>query len=312
MKVIPSGSSVVVSEKDRHHEGSRHPDRWDLSTEMQRDFAAQASQAERNFASTQVHLDAGFTAGALASGLTDAKVGETKFELAEVSERGARAGALASSKTDQLVDTQSAHTRERLDHSFAGVHGSIGHQGERRDDQYASVSSRIDSGFAEASVLAANNANLANVQAATLSAQASVQATTYFNAGSVAAQNNASLASVQAERVRSELGMLTATGFQSASTQAERIAAASSLEATKYADAALLRAEQLASIAAAKAAECCCELKTAILASEHRVIDRVDATERRALERSNAGLLSAYNSLYAAKTAPVAPITPGV
>ena len=60
--IIPPGASAVVTENHRH-EGNRHPDNWDLSTEMQRDLnqvrtqqkktlSEVTNQAERNEAAT--------------------------------------------------------------------------------------------------------------------------------------------------------------------------------------------------------------------------------------------------------------------
>jgi hypothetical protein len=50
IEIIPPGSSAVVTERhDRHdhHEGSRHPDRWDLSAQAERIAVAEADRSER-------------------------------------------------------------------------------------------------------------------------------------------------------------------------------------------------------------------------------------------------------------------------
>jgi hypothetical protein len=71
IELIPPGSSAVISEHrghgdhDRH---SRHPDNWDLSTEMQRDLNQMTSQAERNA-----------IAAAVASCKTDDKVSDSEL-----------------------------------------------------------------------------------------------------------------------------------------------------------------------------------------------------------------------------------------
>ena len=46
IEIIPAGASAVVTER---HDGSKHPDRWDLSSQMQRDSNQAASEAERKF-----------------------------------------------------------------------------------------------------------------------------------------------------------------------------------------------------------------------------------------------------------------------
>ena len=51
--IIPPGASAVVTENHRH-EGNRHPDNWDLSTEMQTNFSEVTNQAERNEAASVV------------------------------------------------------------------------------------------------------------------------------------------------------------------------------------------------------------------------------------------------------------------
>jgi hypothetical protein len=71
IEIIPPGSSAVVSEDHGHHDrhGSRHPDRWDLSTQMRDGFTAEALADCRsddgnasNFASVQKQVSDAATA----------------------------------------------------------------------------------------------------------------------------------------------------------------------------------------------------------------------------------------------------------
>lgn len=74
---------------------------------------------------------------------------------------------------------------------------------------------------------------------------------------------------VQAERNVGVLGV-----------QAEKIGAAVALQAEKIAAAAALQAHQIAAIAVAAAAECCCELKAAILLNGEKTTNLMQEIER--------------------------------
>jgi|ERR1700722_4556609 len=205
IEIIPSGSSAVVTENHKH-EGSRHPDRWDLSVQAERNHAADTVQGSL----TQQELASG-----VASVLVD-------------SARNASAISVQSqSETNQLSDQ------------------------------------------------ATNNANLS-----------SVQATNNFNLSGVQAQTNANLASVQA------------VGF----------AMSADISRQKFAYEGQLQAQTIAAAAAAKAAECCCELKSAILSDGQKTRDLLNSiTEQNLRDRASRAeqVLAAY---YSAK---VAPVTPG-
>src|SRR3984957_15018153 len=216
IEIIPSGSSAVVTENHKH-EGSRHPDRWDLSVQAERNHAADTVQGSL----TQQELASG-----VASVLVD-------------SARNASAISVQSqSETNQLSDQ------------------------------------------------ATNNANLS-----------SVQATSNFNLSSVQGQTYANLASVQAQ-----------TLANLASVQAVQFAGAADVSRQKFAYEGQLQAQMIAAAAAAKAAECCCELKTAILSDGQKTRDLLNSiTEQNLRDRASRAeqVLAAY---YSAK---VAPVTPG-
>jgi hypothetical protein len=156
----------------------------------------------------------------------------------------------------------------------------------------------VSSGFAAALVDSAKNAAALSVQSQSETNQlsdqatnnanlASVQATGNFNLSSVAMQNYANLASVQA------------TMFADAAT----------VDRQKYAYEGQLQAQTIAAAAAAKAAECCCELKTAIIADGQKTRDLLNSiTEQNLRDRAqrSENALAAY---FAAKVPPVSPIS---
>lgn len=271
MKVIPSGSSAVVTDKHDHH-GDWDQGRGQRGKEILREQAAGfregvASRERYEVANAQRHTD---TLG----GVKDAR-----YDIVDAVTRVGTAGALASCKTDDgVAGGFAAAQRDLCDstkditasgrHGFEEVRHDICHLNERSSDAFGIASVQAEKNTAALGVSIQTNTAALQVQSDKNAAALGLQATTFASQASVQAQNFSNLGNVQAERIRSELGMLSATGFQAASVQVERIAAAASLEATKFADAALLRAEQIANNAARQAAECCCELKEKMAAQE--------------------------------------------
>ena len=204
IEIVPAGSTAVVTDQ---HEHSKHPDRWDLAT-----------QSERNHAATTVQ------------------------------------GTL----TQQEIAT----------------------------------------GFAEGLVDSAKNAGALSVQSQEETNQLSNQATNNYNLGAVQATSNFNLAGVQAQ-----------TNANLASVQAVGFAMAADVSRQKFAYEGQLQAQTIAAAAAAKAAECCCELKSAILADGQKTRDLLNSiTEQNLRDRAqrSENALAAY---FAAKVAPTSPIS---
>jgi hypothetical protein len=145
----------------------------------------------------------------------------------------------------------------------------------------------VASGFAASLVDSAKNTAALSVQSQQETDQLSNQATNNANLGSVQAQNFFNLASVQA------------TDYANSADVSRQ----------KFAYEGQLQAQIIAAAAAAKAAECCCELKTAILADGQKTRDLLNSiTEQNLRDRAqrSEAALAAY---FAAKVAPTSPIS---
>ena len=201
---------------DGYHHGSHHPDRWDLSTELQRNFIELTNQAERNQAASTVQ--GSLTQQEVSSGLAQV--------IANAAVNAAAISVQSQSETNQLSDQ------------------------------------------------ATNNANLS-----------SVQATSNFNLGSVQAQTIANLASVQAVQ----------------------FSMAADVSRQKFAYEGQLQAQTIAAAAAAKAAECCCELKTAIIFDGQKTRDLLNSMKEQDLRDRAQRAESSLAAYFAAKVAPVVP-----
>jgi hypothetical protein len=223
--IVPAGSTGVVTE----HRKDKHPDRWDLSTEMQRDFVELTNQAERNQAATVVR--------------------------------------------DTLTADQVKSQADRY-HSLSTVQGTLTQQ-------------ELASGFAQALVDSGKNAASISVQSQSETNELANQATNNYNLGSVQSTSNFNLASVQAV----QFSMMADISRQ------------------KFAYEAQLQAEKIASSAAAKAAECCCELKTAIGAEGQRTRDLINSTTEQNLRDRAMRSEQALAAYFSAKVAPITPIS---
>lgn len=227
IEILPTGTNAVVTE--RHHEGSKHPNSWDLSTEMQRDFIEVSNQAERNEAASVVR-----------DALSQSKIQGSELNV------------------QKSVDRSSSETMLRGDSHFEKT------QKQMSDFQ---TNSLLDS---------AKNAAAISIQNQLESSALGVQATSNFNLSSVQATTFANQAEVSRQRFAYE---------------------------------AQLQAQVIAAAAAAKAAECCCELKTAILTDGQKTRDLLNSiTEQNLRDRAqrSENALAAY---FAAKVAPTSPIS---
>lgn len=175
IEIVPAGSTAVVTES--HH---KHPDNWDLSTEMQRDFKRVTNQADRNEASRTVQ-----------GALTDSTVKSSELN------------------TQKAVDYSSKETMLRADGHFEKGQKQI-------SDFYAaslldsaknaaalSIQSQLES--SALGVQATNNFNLLGVQAVQLSNQADISRQKFAYEGQLQAQIIAAAAAAKAAECCCEL-----------------------------------------------------------------------------------------------------------
>ena len=121
------------------------------------------------------------------------------------------------------------------------------------------------------------------------------------------AAKNASAISIQNQLESSALGVQATGNFNLASVQATTFSNQADVSRQRFAYEAQLQAQVIAAAAAAKAAECCCELKTAIISDGQKTRDLINSiTEQNLRDRASRAeaSLAAY---FAAKVAPVVP-----
>jgi hypothetical protein len=246
IEIVPAGATAVVSER---HEHSKHPDNWDLSTEMQRDLNHVRTQAEKEF-----------------------------IEVSNQAERNQAANVVQGALTDSKVQSSELNTQKGLDSGFRETM-------LRGDGHYERTQKQVSDFYSDSLLDSAKNAAAISVQSQAQTASLGVQATSNFNLASVQAQTIANLASVQAVQFAND----------------------ADISRQKFAYEGQLQAQTIAAAAAAKAAECCCELKTAIIADGQKTRDLLNSiTEQNLRDRASRAeaSLSAY---FAAKVAPVVP-----
>ena len=141
------------------HRRDHHPDNWDLSTEMQRDFKEVTNQAERNE-----------SARAVQGALTDSSVRDSELN------------------TQKIVDGSSKETMLRADTHF-----------EKAQKQISDSATSTVVGFKDAQALAYQVQGQSLLEAAKNAAAASVQATSNFNLASVQATTIGYEAQLQAQ-----------------------------------------------------------------------------------------------------------------
>jgi hypothetical protein len=182
-----------------------------------------------------------------------------------------------------------AHTNEFLGSKIGGDYASL-----QKQISDAATSTLV--GFKDQQALAyqvqgqnlleaAKNAAAILVDAAKNTAAVSLQATTNFN-----------LLTVQNSEMKYAL-LLDST----------KNAAASQLEAERNAARQAALSNSLAATAAAQAAECCCELKSAIAASERRIETLIENNRIESLRDQLAQARGAYAAAFIGKVAPVTP-----
>lgn len=119
---------------------------------------------------------------------------------------------------------------------------------------------------------------------------------------------NAAASQLEAEKNTNELSGQATANFNLSSVQAVMFAGQADVSRQKFAYEQQILSNKLASDAAAKAAECCCELKTAVHAEGEKTRDLITQVQMQDLRDSRTKLEIAYASLFAGKVAPVAPV----
>lgn len=154
----------------------------------------------------------------------------------------------------------------------------------------------VATGLAQALVASAAQAAAISVQSQSETNQLSDQATNNANLGSVQATNNFNLSGVQAQ-----------TNANLASVQAVQFATSADISRQKFAYEGQLQAQIIAASAAAKAAECCCEIKTAIIFDGQKTRDLLNSMKEQDLRDRAQRAESSLAAYFAAKVAPVVP-----
>lgn len=113
---------------------------------------------------------------------------------------------------------------------------------------------------------------------------------------------------VQAEVIGNGLSTQATNNFNLASVQAVTFQNSSDISRQKFAYEGQLQAQTIAAAAAAKAAECCCELKTAIIFDGQKTRDLISAVQMQDLRDSRTKLEIAYAASFTAKVVPSTPV----
>jgi hypothetical protein len=146
---------------------------------------------------------------------------------------------------------------------------------------------QISDFYAETLIDSSKNAAALGVQSQQETNQLSDQATNNANLGSVQAVNNFNMSSVSSQV---QFNALT-------------------VQAVKNSYDLQLQAQMLASAAAAKAAECCCEIKTAIIFDGQKTRDLLNSITEQNLRDRAARSEAALAAYFAAKVAPTTPLS---
>jgi hypothetical protein len=75
IEIIPAGASAVVTDSD--HDGSKHPDRWDLASQAERNLARVIDEQCDDTAEIVAAVGTGFTASALAFSAAQKQVSDS-------------------------------------------------------------------------------------------------------------------------------------------------------------------------------------------------------------------------------------------
>jgi len=244
-----AGQTVVATNDHQHHNrdhGYNHGHSGFDAVEARADFRALTNEVER-FGS--VNGDRINTVGA--------------------------AGALASSRTNELVQGAACHTDQIVQAGFGGVH-------DRLCDSTGRIVGAVDRGAVAAALAACKTGDEIAAVYASLQKQLSDTATATvvgFKDAQAISYQIEGRASLDAAKNAAALGLQATTHANAISVEATKNFYALSLENQKFASAAELRAQQIASTAAAQAAECCCELKALII--EQNTATRAQAADFR-------------------------------
>ena len=284
IEIIPPGASAVVTEHKHGYEGSRHPDRWDLSTEMQRDLNYVRTQAEKEFIETTNQAERNEAADVVRDALSVSKVQSSELNTQKGLDYGFR-------ETMLRADSHSEKSQKQVSDFYAA--SLI----EAAKNASASL---VDSAKNAAAITldTEKHFNSLEVQAGSNTAGLTNQLISNFNLASVQAQNFANLASVQATSQFNALNIQTVMNASAVALQNQTIASAAQLDR-----------QQIAAAAAAAAAECCCELKEAIGAEGQKTRDLMNATTENNLRDRAARSEAALAAYFAAKVAPTSPIS---
>jgi hypothetical protein len=238
IEIIPAGQSAVISERDRdHHHGSRHPDHWDLSTEMQRDLNHVRDQAEKEF-----------------------------IEITNQAERNSAAAAVQGARTDSKVQGSELNTQKAIDSHFEksqrqafsaelNLQKAIDYHYEKTQKQVSDSATATVVGFKDAAATAYQIQGQSLLDSQKNAAAVAIQNQQNTDVLASQATGNFNLSSVQA-----------VSNFNSLTNQANVL---------QYN--ILLDSQKNAAAAAAALAACCCELKERIAASEMLAVQNAAA-----------------------------------
>jgi len=200
IEILPSDTKAVLT--DRQHD--RHPDNWDLSTEMQRDFVELTNQAERNSAAT-----------ALASALSDSKIQDSTLSSQRVAEAGFREVMLRGDSHSERSQKQVSDSRTETLLGFKDAQATA----------YQLQSNIV--------LDAAKNAAAISVQSQKESDGLSGQATDNFNLTAVQSTANFNALTTQANLVQYNILLDAQKNAAAAALRAEQIAAAAAAKAAE-------------------------------------------------------------------------------
>jgi hypothetical protein len=281
VELIPTGTSAVITERHEEREPRQtHPDRYDITRQAEINHQGVVRQADENRHSLSRQADADRHSLEVQAGVIGT------------------AGALAASRTDHEMATGFSFAQKQV--SDAATSTLVGFK-----DGAVTAYQLQGQGLLEA----AKNAAAISVQNQRESDGLSGQATANFNLSSVQSESHFQAGMVKVDLVQYNILLDAQKNFQASQVQANLMQYNILLDSQKNAAAALLSAERIAAVAAAKAAECCCELKTAIIFDGQKTRDLLNSQKEQDLRDRAQRAENAVSAYFAAKVAPVSPIS---
>jgi len=171
IEIIPAGASAVVTEKNHEH-GSRHPDNWDLSTEMQRDLNHVRTQAEKEF-----------------------------IEVVNQAERNEAARTVQGALTSSEIASSELNTQKAVDYGFKETMLRGDTHYEKTQKQVSDSATANVASFKDAAATAYQLSGQALLDSAKNAAALSIQNTANFNALTVQATQNNYQLQLQAQTI---------------------------------------------------------------------------------------------------------------